>query len=266
MKSLSRLSVLSAVAAAAMTLPFQSVSAEAPKREMRSAWVATVWQLDWPQTTISSTGNETQVEAQKEQMIALLDSLANNNMNAVNFQVRSRCDAMYKSSYEPWSSDLVSSRGMDPGYDPLAFVVEESHKRGLECHAWVNPYRYESVAGQWSGMAGDIRAEHPDWIMDNDGAAILNPGKQEVIDYITEICREIVKKGNFAKFSQSNQLMEYLLGTGNKILVEASPKDTIWGIGLSEDSPKACNPHLWRGENLLGFALMDVRDMLNIIA
>lgn len=193
MKSLSRLSVLSAVAAAAMILPFQSASAEAPKREMRSAWVATVWQLDWPQTTISSTGNEVQVEAQKEQMIALLDSLANNNMNAVNFQVRSRSDAMYKSSYEPWSSDLVAERGMDPGYDPLAFVVEESHKRGMECHAWVNPYRYESVAGQWSGMAGDIRAEHPDWIMDNDGAAILNPGKQEVIDYITEVCREIVK-------------------------------------------------------------------------
>lgn len=86
------------------------------------------------------------------------------------------------------------------------------------------------------------------------------------VDVWERNCREIVKKGNFAKFSQSNQLMEYLLGTGNKILVEASPKDTICGIGLSEDSPKACNPHLWRGENLLGFALMDVRDMLNIIA
>lgn len=193
MKLLSRLSVMSTLAAAAMAFPFDATAVNVPKREMRSAWVATVWQLDWPQTTISSTGNETQIEAQKQQMITLLDSLANNNMNAVNFQVRSRSDAMYKSSYEPWSSDLVAERGMDPGYDPLAFVVEESHKRGLECHAWVNPYRYESVAGQWSGMAGDIRAEHPDWIMDNGGAAILNPGKQEVIDYITEVCREIVK-------------------------------------------------------------------------
>ncbi|MGM9844424.1 MAG: NADAR family protein, partial [Muribaculaceae bacterium] len=75
-------------------------------------------------------------------------------------------------------------------------------------------------------------------------------------------CQEIVKRGNLAKFSQNPKLMEYLLGTGDKILVEASPNDTIWGIGLAEDAPEVCNPHLWQGENLLGFTLMEVRDML----
>lgn len=164
----------------------------APKREMRSAWVATVWGLDWPKTTISSTGNTTQVAAQKQEMITLLDSMAANNINAINFQVRSRCDAMYKSSYEPWSSDLVSTRGLDPGYDPLAFVVQECHKRGIECHAWINPYRYESVTGQWTGGAGDYRTEHPDWIIDYNGASILNPGKAEVIQRIVDVCKEIV--------------------------------------------------------------------------
>ena len=75
-------------------------------------------------------------------------------------------------------------------------------------------------------------------------------------------CQKIVMRGNLAKFSQIPGLKEYLLGTGDKILVEASPKDTIWGIGLAEDAPEASNPRLWQGENLLGFTLMEVRDML----
>lgn len=75
-------------------------------------------------------------------------------------------------------------------------------------------------------------------------------------------CHQIVKRGNLAKFSQNQKLLEYLLGTGDKILVEASPKDTIWGIGLAEDASEASNPRLWQGENLLGFTLMEVRDML----
>lgn len=82
-------------------------------------------------------------------------------------------------------------------------------------------------------------------------------------DYVwKKNCQEIVKRGNFAKFSQNPNLRKYLLDTEDKILVEASPKDTIWGIGLTEDDSEACNPRLWKGENLLGFTLMDVRDML----
>lgn len=162
------------------------------KREMRSAWVATVWRLDWPSAAVSQTGNTTQIERQKSDMIQLLDSLHANNLNAINFQIRSRCDAMYKSSFEPWSEDLVSSRGLDPGYDPLQFVVEECHKRGMECHAWLNPYRYESVSGQWSGRPGDYRKEHPDWIMDVNGASILNPGKPEVTQRICDIIKEVI--------------------------------------------------------------------------
>lgn len=172
--------------------PRQMLAADQPvKREMRSAWVATVWRLDWPSTVITSTGNTTQINKQKQQLTTLLDSMAVNNMNAVNFQVRSRADAMYKSSYEPWSSDLVDSRGMDPGYDPLAYCIEECHKRGMECHAWINPYRFESVTGAWSNKPGDYRKDHPDWVMDVKGASILNPGKPEVTQRICDIIREI---------------------------------------------------------------------------
>ena len=181
-------------AVAGILLPFASMyAADTPqKAEMRSAWVATVWQLDWPSSVVSSTGNTSQIQSQKNDMIRLLDSLHVNNLNAINFQVRSRCDAMYKSSYEPWSTDLVSKRGLDPGYDPLAFVVEECHKRGMECHAWINPYRYESVSGQWTGGAGDYRTQHPDWVMDVNGASILNPGKPEVTQRICDIITEII--------------------------------------------------------------------------
>ncbi len=182
-------------AAAILALPLQMMAAtiySTPKQEIRSAWVATVWRLDWPQTVITKSGDATQIAKQKQEMIELLDSMAANNMNAVNFQVRSRCDAMYKSSYEPWSSDLVATRGMDPGYDPLAFVVEECHKRGMECHAWINPYRYESQIGQWNDDPTNYRKQHSDWLIDVNEASILNPGKEEVIQRITDVCREIV--------------------------------------------------------------------------
>ena len=168
-------------------------AADAPvKREMRSAWVATVWRLDWPDNVITTTGNETQINRQKESMSIMLDSLSKNNFNAINLQVRSRCDAFYQSSYEPWSSDLVSQRGMDPGWDPLAWVVEECHKRGMECHAWINPYRYETEEGQWTGP-NDYRYTHPEWLLSNGSVVVLNPGLPEVKQRIVDVIHEIVE-------------------------------------------------------------------------
>lgn len=179
--------------ATALTLPFMAMAADSPqKREMRSAWVATVWQLDWPQNVVTETGNERQISVQQRDMRTMLDSLSLNNFNAINFQVRSRSDAMYRSSYEPWSSDLVKTRGLDPGWDPLEWVVEECHKRGLECHAWINPYRYETVLGQWNGTPNAYRDTHPEWLLDVNGASILNPGLPEVTDRICDIIKEIV--------------------------------------------------------------------------
>ena len=93
-----------------------------PKHEFRSAWVATVWCLDWPETQAYGANAEAK---QKAQLNRMLDSLKNNNFNAINFQVRSMCDAMYESSYEPWSSYLTGTRGQVPTWDPLAYAVEE---------------------------------------------------------------------------------------------------------------------------------------------
>jgi uncharacterized lipoprotein YddW (UPF0748 family) len=159
--------------------------------------LATVFRIDWPGSTISVTGNATQVNSQKQDMIRILDSLASANMNAVFFQVRSRCDAMYKSSYEPWSTDLVQYRGFDPGYDPLAFAIEEAHKRGIELHAWLNPYRFETALNQWSGKPGDYRTTNPEWLLTySSGITILDPGRPQVVKRIKDIVGEIVTNYN----------------------------------------------------------------------
>lgn len=75
-------------------------------------------------------------------------------------------------------------------------------------------------------------------------------------------CRKLVVQGNIAKFSQNKELKKFLLSTGDKVIVEAAPRDQIWGIGMGKDNPKALNPATWRGQNLLGFALMDVREQI----
>lgn len=185
------LKLLMAVVAVLFGADMAHAADPAVKQEFRSTWLATVWRLDWPNTVISQTGNATQIANQKRELTVLLDSLKINNFNAINLQIRSRSDAMYKSSYEPWSVDLVDKRGLDPGWDPLAFAVEECHKRGMECHAWINPYRYESVTGAW-GKEDVYRKEHPEWILDINGASILNPGLPEVTQRICDIVKEIV--------------------------------------------------------------------------
>lgn len=182
--SLLKRSALAAVLLAIAALPMSS----GVKREVRSVWMATVWALDWPSSTSSTT-------AQKNEMVKYLDVLQKNNFNAVYFQVRTMSDAFYKSSYEPWSSYLTGTRGKDPGWDPLAFVVEECHKRGMECHAWVNPYRF-STGSNWS-TAQDQALKSEGMLLaytksDGKTTTILNPGLESVRKRIVDVCKEII--------------------------------------------------------------------------
>ncbi|MBO7609882.1 MAG: family 10 glycosylhydrolase [Muribaculaceae bacterium] len=169
-------------------LSIQAAQFGAPKREFRSAWVATVWALDWPMTIGADAYT---AQRQQEQLTRMLDTLQSNNFNAVNFQVRSMCDAMYQSSYEPWSSYLTGTRGKAPTYDPLAFIVEECHKRGLECHAWVNPYRF-TTSTNWDTPA-DQELKNNGWLIHSGDTKILDPGQQRTIDRIVAVCKEIIE-------------------------------------------------------------------------
>ena len=177
-----RIALLLLIAIAA-TAAFTVSAAEAQKREMRAAWVATVWRIDWP----TSVNNAT---AQKAELVAYLDNLQAQNFNAIYFQVRTMCDAFYQSSYEPWSSYLTGTRGQNPGYDPLAYAVEQCHARGIQCHAWVNPYRW-STGTDWN-TAQDKELKNSGMLLTYDTKTILNPGLPATRQRIVNVIKEII--------------------------------------------------------------------------
>ena len=164
------------------------------KREVRGAWMATVYCIDWP----TETGTTTSIRnKQKQEMTDYLDILRASNMNAVYFQVRPMADALYKSKYEPWSSYVSGTRGRSPGYDPLAFVVEECHKRGMECHAWVNPYRWATTAAGWNTTQDRYLKSHDMLISYTNSSGttttILNPALEATRERIVNVCRDIIE-------------------------------------------------------------------------
>jgi len=162
-----------------------------PKREFRGAWIATVVNLDWPSTNLLTT------DEQKAELISLLDRLKAIGINAVIFQVRSECDAMYNSPYEPWSYWLTGQQGKAPSpyYDPLEFAVDEAHKRGIEIHAWFNPYRaVRDIKNAYAAAANHVTVLHPDWVITYGNIKVLNPGLPQVRDYIAKIISDVVRR------------------------------------------------------------------------
>src|SRR5690606_33848412 len=110
--------------------PVEELKMILPKKEMRAAWIATVWGLDWPEGKYTA-------ETQKKHYTDYLDKFKELNMNAVFVQVKGMGDAFYNSPYEPWSASITGTRGTDPGYDVLKFMIDEAHIRGMEFHAWM---------------------------------------------------------------------------------------------------------------------------------
>ena len=117
-----------------------------PQKELRGAWITTVWGIDWPMEDYNAA-------TQQKKYTDYLDLLVANNMNAVFFQIRGMADAFYESQYESWSKNITGTAGKNPGYDVLGFLVEEAHKRGLQFHAWMNPYRISTRASKNSSFA-----------------------------------------------------------------------------------------------------------------
>ena len=163
----------------------------APKREFRGAWLSTVWAIDWPGNRDNTVAAE---KSQKAQMIEILDRYKAANMNVCFFQVRGFSDAFYNSEYEPWSKYLCGERGKAPNYDPFQFVIEECHKRGIECHAWINPYRYSTSTDTYGTLPTDYSNTHPEWLLDCGGTVILNPGMPEVRQRIVDVVIDILSK------------------------------------------------------------------------
>ncbi|MDE6300806.1 MAG: family 10 glycosylhydrolase [Muribaculaceae bacterium] len=167
----------------AILLAFTS-KAEAPKREFRSAWMAGMG-IDWPK----EAGNKTE---QQKELREYLDNFKRQNFTGVCIHVRPNADAYYKSTLEPWSSDLTGKRGKDPGWDPLAFAVEECHKRGLECYAWLNPFRITASSIEYTTPM-DKEWIKNGWVMWGlyGSWRMFNPGIEEARRHCLDVFKEI---------------------------------------------------------------------------
>ena len=163
-------------------------------KEMRAAWISTVYNMDWPKT-------KNNISKQKQEYIEMFDKLKAIGINTVVFQVRPKSDALYNSSINPWSDVLTGTQGKNPGYDPLAFAIEEAHKRGMELHAWFNPYRVTTSGTDINKLASNNQARlHQDWLLEyNSGsskALMYNPGLPEVRKHIVDTVSEVVRNYN----------------------------------------------------------------------
>jgi uncharacterized lipoprotein YddW (UPF0748 family) len=162
-----------------------------PKRELRGAWIATYINLDWP-TNASQTPDQ-----ERAAFINLLNTLKQTGINAVYVQLRSECDAMYPSSIEPWSAALTGTQGTPPNpyYDPLQFMIDECRARGLEFHAWFNPFRAINNFNNINNFAANHVAKvHPEWLLSQGTYRILDPGIPAVRDYVISVVMDVLRR------------------------------------------------------------------------
>ncbi|GAA4451580.1 glycoside hydrolase family 10 protein [Nibrella saemangeumensis] len=161
-----------------------------PKREFRGAWVATVANIDWP----SAKGLPS--HQQQAEFIHILDQFQQTGINAVVVQVRSVADAIYPSAYEPWSEVLTGQQGLapQPYYDPLQFMITESHRRGIEFHAWFNPYRAVSNIQRANLDSMHVANRHPEWLLSQGNLRLLDPGLPEVRSHVTRVIMDVLRR------------------------------------------------------------------------
>jgi uncharacterized lipoprotein YddW (UPF0748 family) len=157
-------------------------------REMRGIWVATVANIDWPSRAGLSA------DQQRAELTDILDRAASAGFNTVVLQVRSAADALYPSPIEPWAKVLTGTQGTDPGYDPLAFAVAEAHARGLQLHAWINPFRAGSAWDSASFAPTHIFRTRRDLVRLYGGELWLDPGEPDVQDRVIRVVRDIVQR------------------------------------------------------------------------
>lgn len=158
------------------------------KRQFRAMWISSVVNIDWP----SKTGLD--IETQKAEYLGWLDLAQKMRLNAVIVQIRPTADAFWPSPYEPWSQYLTGTQGKDPGYDPLAFLIEESHSRNLEFHAWFNPYRVSMQTDPNRLVPEHPARQHPDWVWAFGPKLYYDPGKPEVRRFVEDAMLDAVRR------------------------------------------------------------------------
>lgn len=162
-----------------------------PKQEVRAAWITAVYGLDWPRTKAT---NPVTIRRQKEELVDILDKLKAANFNTILFQTRTRGDVLYPSSIEPFNSILTGKTGGNPGYDPLAFAIEECHKRGMECHAWMVTIPLGNKKHVASLGSQSVTKRMKDICVPYKTEYFLNPGHPKTKEYLMSLVREVVDR------------------------------------------------------------------------
>ena len=222
-----------------------------PKRDLRGAWVSTVSNIDWPSSRSLSTTD------QQLSLLKILDTLASTGINTVFLQIRPEADALYASNIDPWSYWLTGVQGQAPTpfWDPLAFAIEECHKRGMQLHGWINPYRAKQSTPTLA--ATHVAVKHPDWTFLSGTATLLNPGLPAVRDYLTQVIGDIATRYDIDGIHFDDYFYPYAGMTGQdaQTFIDHNPG----GIATIED---------WRRDNVnqLIAKIYDTLAVVNAVA
>jgi uncharacterized lipoprotein YddW (UPF0748 family) len=206
---------------AASAAPVLAADPPTLRREFRGVWVATVSNIDWP-----SKKGLSSAEQQKE-LLAIVGKARDLKLNAIVLQVRPMCDALYASKLEPWSEYLTGTLGSDPGYDPLEYAVKAAHARGLELHAWFNPYRAHHPSATSPIPDGHIVKNRPDLAPKYGKHYWLNPTNSEVADHTIAVVLDVVRRYDIDGIHMDDYFYPYAeKGAGDKPI--PFPDDDTW--------------------------------------
>ncbi|MBN8878809.1 MAG: family 10 glycosylhydrolase [Sphingobacteriales bacterium] len=205
-----------------------------PEYEFRGVWIATVDNIDWPPKGVTNPAQ------QKADFIRQLDLHKRNGINAVIVQIRPAADAFYASPYEPWSQWLTGIQGKPtfPFYDPLVFMIEEAHKRGMEFHAWLNPYRANFNIRTASISPDHITRKHPEWFLTYGDKKYFDPANKLGQEFVVNVVRDIVKRYDIDAIHMDDYFYPYRI-PGKEFPDAASYRKS--GSPLSKDDWRRAN-------------------------
>ncbi len=202
--------------------------------EFRGAWVAAVHNINFPAAQGQS------IEAQKTQILRILETAKRCRLNALMVQVRPEGDALYASRFEPWSRFLTGTQGVNPGYDPLAFFISEGKKRSIEIHAWLNPYR-ASASFSKANAANHVTKRFPQYTYKVGTVLLMDPGAPEVQDHVVNVVRDIISRYDVAGIHFDDYFYPYPTNSGSVYSFPDEATFRQYGGGLSRGDWRRSN-------------------------
>jgi len=212
--------------------------------QFRGIWISTVKMLDYPSARGLSS------DKLKSEYLQILDSCKAVGINAIVFQIRPAADAFYNSPYEPWSEWLTGKQGRAPNpyFDPLEFMIKEAHKRNMQFHAWINPFRAVATISKADIVPNHITKTNPNWFFDYDVNRYFDPGIPEVQDYLIKIITDIVRRYDIDGIHFDDYFYPYPVRNDNNNIIDIPDQKTFirYGNGIKDIKD-------WRRDNINRF-------------